>query len=75
MIMISEKERMGSGIKEKKAANQPDEVVAFCPCCKALETVWINGDSLLSTRKFTQIGSLVYHNCGSKHPCYLYYSG
>jgi hypothetical protein len=69
-------------VKEKKAVKgvggnavpQTDEVLAFCPACKALQTVWLNGNTLLPTLKFTQVGSQIYHNCGSKEPCRLYYT-
>lgn len=48
-----------------------DEVVAFCPECKAFETLWFTGDVLVQTRKFTQDGARVYHDCGSEEPCRL----
>ncbi len=51
---------------------QKEEVMAFCPQCKALQTVWLDGGALMSTRKFIQVGKNVYHNCGSNQPCRLY---
>lgn len=48
-----------------------DELVAFCPKCKAFETLWFTGDMLVQTRKFSQDGSRVYHDCGSEEPCRL----
>jgi hypothetical protein len=48
--------------------------MAFCPGCKAFQTVWLDGDRLMSTRRFTQEGSQVYHNCGAEQPCHLYFS-
>ena len=48
------------------------EVMAFCPQCKALQAVWINGNALMPNRKFSQIGSQIYHECGSSRPCRLY---
>ncbi len=48
------------------------EAIAFCPHCKALQTVWISENGLLTTRKFYQKGNQVYHDCGSKVPCRLY---
>ena len=48
------------------------EVMAFCPSCKSFETVWFDGGILMSTRKFTQRGNLVYHDCCSVRPCRLY---
>lgn len=50
------------------------EAVAFCPQCKAFQTVWINDNKLMPTRKFFQEGSLIYHDCGSVQPCRVYYS-
>jgi hypothetical protein len=49
-----------------------DEVMAFCPACKAFETVYINNGKLNQNRKFTQFGSHIYHDCGSNTPCRLY---
>ncbi len=51
------------------------DVVAFCPRCKALQTIHIEGTALTPTRKFTQVGSRIYHDCGSVQPCRLYYNG
>ena len=48
------------------------EVVVFCPRCKALQTVQLNDDRLIPTRKFTQVGPYIYHDCGSIKPCRLY---
>ncbi len=50
------------------------EVMAFCPQCKALQAVWINGVTLMPNRKFSQIGSQIYHECGASRPCRLYNS-
>ncbi len=48
------------------------ELLAFCPACKSLETIWFDEGVLMSTRKFTQHGDQVYHDCGSDRPCRLY---
>jgi len=48
------------------------EMVAFCPRCKTLETVWFVRDNLMPTLKFFQEASRVYHDCGSREPCRLY---
>ena len=48
------------------------EVVVFCPGCKALQTVQLNGERLIPTRKFIQVGPYIYHDCGSIKPCRLY---
>ena len=49
-----------------------EEVVVFCPKCKAMQSVQISGKHLLPTRKFIQVGPYIYHDCGSKIPCRLY---
>ena len=48
------------------------EVVVFCPKCKALQTVQVSGSHLVTTRKFFQRGTYIYHDCGSNQPCRLY---
>jgi hypothetical protein len=48
------------------------EVMVFCPSCKAFETVWFTKGILNNTRKFTQYGHHIYHDCGSNEPCRLY---
>jgi hypothetical protein len=50
------------------------DLMAHCPSCKSFETVWFDGGVLLSTRKYSQRGDLVYHDCGSARPCRLYRS-
>ena len=51
-----------------------EEFMAFCPSCKALQTVWFNNSTLVLTRKFTQDGTRVYHDCGSMQPCHIFRS-
>lgn len=72
MTLVSEKEIRVSPVKEETFTGEPRERMAFCPGCKAIQTVWLNGDRLMSTRKFIQVGNYVYHNCGSSQPCRLY---
>lgn len=52
----------------------PEEAMVFCPSCKALQTVWISEGTLMPIRKFNQVGSRIYHDCGSSQPCRLYLS-
>ncbi len=73
MVMLVNEKKVAAG-SGRKAAPQVDEVLAFCPGCKALQTVWLNDNMLMPTRKFTQVGSQIYHNCGFKEPCRLYYT-
>ena len=49
------------------------EAIAFCPKCKALQTVLIDKNKLMMTRKFYQKDKLIYHDCGSTEPCRLYF--
>jgi hypothetical protein len=49
-----------------------NEVMAFCPACKAFETVYLNNGKLNQNHKFTQFGNHIYHDCGSNTPCRLY---
>ena len=51
-----------------------DEVVAFCPGCKTLETLYLASGQLTPTRKFSQNDGHIYHDCGSIKPCQLYRS-
>jgi hypothetical protein len=48
------------------------ELMVFCPVCKSFETVWFTMGSLNATRKFTQYGNHIYHDCGSNEPCRLF---
>ncbi len=48
------------------------EMVAFCPKCKTLETLWFSRDRLMPTVKFYQQDNRIYHDCGSSEPCRLY---
>jgi len=48
-----------------------EELVALCPECKSFETLWFNGNQMIHTRKYVQIGRRVYHDCGSEEPCRL----
>jgi hypothetical protein len=57
----------------KNDKSEAEEVMAFCHQCKALQTIWLNGSTMMPTQKFTQEGNQIYHNCGSRQPCKLYY--
>ena len=48
------------------------DIVAFCPTCKAMETVSITSQGVVASRKFVEKGGSVFHDCGSKVPCRLY---
>jgi phage terminase large subunit GpA-like protein len=54
-------------------AAEAKEFIVFCPACGTLETVWLTQDGLLvPTRKFSQSGVCIYHDCGAVTPCQLY---
>jgi hypothetical protein len=73
MVPLAVKEKRATDT-QKANSTRPGEVMAFCPRCKALQTVWIDGNTLLPTRKFYQAGSQIYHDCGSSRACCLYRS-
>ncbi|TET42035.1 MAG: hypothetical protein E3J66_04345 [Dehalococcoidia bacterium] len=47
---------------QQSAAASTRELIAFCPKCKTLETLWFAGDVLMQTRKFSQEDARVYHD-------------
>jgi hypothetical protein len=57
---------------EAESETESDEIMIFCPACKAFETVWFNKGKLNQNRKFTQFGNHIYHDCGANAPCRLY---
>lgn len=74
MVLLAVKEDRSSNIQKAEYGVWSGEAVAVCPQCKALQTVWIDGNTLMPTRKFIQEGSRIYHDCGSRRPCRLYVS-
>ncbi len=72
MTLVSVKENRATQLKEPVSTTESTEMMAYCPGCKAFQTVWLYGDRLMNTRKFTQVGDSIYHNCGSAQPCRLY---
>jgi hypothetical protein len=48
-----------------------DEIVALCPKCKTMETLWLIRGKLSRTQKFIQENDAIYHTCGSTEPCRL----
>ncbi len=72
MPLVLVKEQQPSTAIESGSGVLSGEVIAFCPVCKAFETLWFTGGRLTQTRKFSQYGDKVYHDCGSDEPCRLY---
>lgn len=74
MTLLAVKDERPSINAKAKNGTALEEAIAFCPRCKALQTVWVKSHTLMPTRKFTQEGTKIYHDCGSRQPCRLYYS-
>jgi len=53
MPLLAAKERRSSSIDELTRGAWAGEVVAFCPQCRVLQTIWFSHDKLTLTRKFT----------------------
>jgi hypothetical protein len=75
MVTTLVRSRRISDIHKVRYSLHVQEAMAYCPRCQALQTVWINGDTLMPTRKFYQTGARIYHDCGSSQPCHLYRNG
>jgi hypothetical protein len=73
-MLTQVKEHKGKAEGTRIHQNEAEEVMAYCQQCKALQTIWLDGHTLMPTQKFTQQGNEIYHNCGSKQPCRLYYT-
>ena len=56
----------------KVIAVQPDEIMAQCPECKSMETLFFVDGQLIRNRKFYNEGRYIYHTCGSSQPCRLF---
>ena len=69
--VILKQESDGTEEAGQSTATTTGEIIAFCPKCKTVETLWFVGDVLTQTRKFTQKDVRVYHDCGSNEPCRL----
>jgi len=72
MSISTETKRIQSCTIEGESEKESEEIMIFCPACKAFETVWFNKGKLNQNRKFTQFGSHIYHDCGANSPCRLY---
>ena len=70
LVQVREKENFTAA--RGKPAYRIEEALAFCPGCKALQTVWLDGQILMPTQKYKQVGKNIYHNCGYPQPCRLY---
>ena len=73
MTPVLVRERHPNIIGEAESRVLSGEVMAFCPVCKAFQTLWLADGKLLQTRKFTQLGDQIYHDCCVSRPCRLYH--
>ena len=67
--MITHKRKAAKKVLWQVTDSIPDEVLVFCPSCKALDVVRFSGQGMIPTRKFTQQNDKVFHTCGSVIPC------
>ncbi len=78
MVLVKERKAVNTVKTQVKpapkiqTATMSGEVMAFCPTCKAFQTLWFTDGKLTPTRKFHQYDGVVVHECGSKEPCRLY---
>ena len=74
MVLVLAQRPQTQSLSRTAVHSVPDvrELVAFCPGCKMLETLWFSNGWLMQTRKFNQQGEKVYHDCGTPEPCRLY---
>jgi hypothetical protein len=71
MSQVVTKEQEMSLVEKVTAGAVVEEVMAYCPACKAFQTLWFTKDQMTPTRKFSQRDGQVYHDCGSVKPCRL----
>jgi hypothetical protein len=75
MSMVLTQPQVSSTVRKPRPfiLSEAIEFIVFCPKCGTLETVWFTEDGLLvPTRKFSQYGIRLYHDCGVDEPCHLY---
>ena len=72
MVLVKELRPITKKRVVAAAAQSSGEAMAFCPTCKAFQTLWFADGKLTPTRKFSQLDGKVYHDCGSMTPCRIY---
>ena len=70
MVATIEQEKNRQGLTGNKG--HYSDVIAFCPTCKAVQSITISRGHLSQTRKFVQRGNTIFHDCGTNTPCRLY---
>lgn len=71
-LTIDKKKTSSNETDARPIFMQDDELIAQCPSCKTMETVYFSSGKLVSTLKFYSDDSRVYHKCGSSEACRLY---
>jgi hypothetical protein len=72
MVSIAVKERRIHRTGKEQEENLSGDFVAFCPGCKAFETISLDNAVLTPTAKYSQKGDRVFHSCGSEKPVRVY---
>jgi transcription elongation factor Elf1 len=73
VVLIQSRKRNNTKNIGRRIATE-NEFIIFCPKCNAFETVCLVEDMLVPTKKYIQVGTRIYHDCGSDKPCYLYHT-
>jgi phage FluMu protein Com len=71
-LTIDKKSVISNESDTKPVFMQEEELIAQCPECKTIETIYFSNGKLVSTRKFYSSNSRIYHRCGSNEACRLY---
>jgi hypothetical protein len=71
-LTIGKKRGISNDIDTKPAFMQEVEIIAQCPGCKTIETIYFSNGELVSTRKFYSDDTHIYHKCGLGEACSLY---
>ena len=71
-MLVEQQNHIATKEVKPRISTNIDELLAFCPKCTALETLYFSEEGLTPTRKFTQTDGHIYHDCGSSKPCHLY---
>lgn len=74
MTLLLDKEKKTAARKQiaPAAVLNVEEAIAVCPKCKAFQTVFFAGDTLMQTRKFSQKDGQIFHDCSPEQACRLY---
>jgi hypothetical protein len=72
-LTIEKKQKISKGSEKQPAFPlETEELIAQCPGCKTIETIFFSNGELISTRKFYSKDTHVFHKCSTNEPCRLY---